>query len=479
MKMKNLIVLINVLLYFSCFAQIDRSVEPRPSGDFRMHIPKIERAELENGLKILIVEHNELPVVQITMLIKSGSDADPINKIGTANLTADLLDEGTKSKSALQIEEELDFIGAKLSTYANYDASIGNLLTLKEHLNKALEVLADVYLNPTFPQKEFERLKSELLTDLTAQKARADIIATNIFYSKLYGMDHPYGINSDGNEFTVKNIYLSDIKEYYEKNYLPNNAAIIFVGNITKDEAFSLTKKFFSKWKKKKFQQNKLMIKSPNNGISIYLIHKENAPQSQIRIGNIGIERNNPDFYAVNILNQIIGASNGRLFLNLREAKGYTYGAYANFSMRKFPGPFLAYAGVKTEVTDSALIEFLYEFNRIRNEKVSFEEFDMYKTAVIQRLPRVLETPAQIASQLIAIELFNLSDDFLHNLIEKYKEITPENIQIVARKYINPENATVLIVGDVNVVKPKLENLKIGKIILCDETGKTISEDKK
>lgn len=477
--MKKTIFLITFILHISCFAQLDRSIEPKPAPGFNMNIPKLERAVLDNGLRILVVEHNELPVVQITLLVRSGSDSDPTNKIGTANLTADLLDEGTKSRSALQIEEELDFIGAKLSTYANYDASIGNLLTLKEHLDKAVEVLSDIFLNPTFPQNEFERLKSELLTDLIAQKARADIIATNIFNNKLYGMDHPYGINSDGNEFTVKNINLTDIKEFYNKNYLPNNASIIFVGNITKNEAFAITKKYFAKWKKRKFQQNKLLIKSSSNDINIYLVHKENAPQSQIRIGNVGIERNNPDFYAVNILNQIIGASNGRLFLNLRESKGYTYGAYANFSMRKFPGPFLAFSGVKTEVTDSALIEFFYEFNRIRDELVPLEEFEMYRTAVIQRLPRIMETPSQIASQLMAIELFSLPDDFFHNLINKYKEVTPESIQKVARKYINPQNATIVIVGDVNVIKPKIQNLKLGKILLCDENGQIINEDEK
>ncbi len=465
------IVLIILIFTQLIYGQIDRSIEPKPKPDFSMSIPNIKRAELENGLRILVVEHHELPIVQVTMLIRSGADADQNGKFGTANLTADMLDEGTKSKTALQIAEELDFLGTELSTYANYDATVGSMLTLKEHLSKSLNILADIFLNPTFPESEFNRLKNELLTDLSSKKTRADIIATEIFYEKLYGRDHPYGQSNEGTEETVSEITIEDIKKFYSENYIPNNSSLIFVGDITLNEVLELVKKNFSKWKKNKFTPTKLLVKNRENNIEIFLIDKENAPQSQIRIGNIGIERNNPDFYAVNILNQIIGASNGRLFLNLREAKGYTYGAYANFSMRKSPGPFMAYAGVKTEVTDSALIEFFKELNRIREELVEENEFNMYKLAVIQRLPRVMETPTQIASQIMAIELFNLPDDFFSNLLDNYKKVTREDILKTAKKYINPEKAVIVIVGDVQKILSKIENLKLGNIFLCDEKG--------
>lgn len=469
--MLRVIFIIMIIFIQSIYGQIDRSIEPRPKQDFSMTIPEIKRAELKNGLRILVVEHHELPIVQVTMLIRSGADADEIEKFGIANLTADMLDEGTKSKSALQIAEELDFLGTELTTYANYDATIGSMLTLKEHLYKSMNILADVFLNPTFPESEFIRLKNELLTDLSAKKTRPDIIATEIFYDKLYGYDHPYGKSTEGTEETVSKITVEDLKRFYSEYYVPNNASIIFVGDVTLNEAYELVYKYFNKWQRKDFIQHKLLVKNRENNIEIFLINKDGAPQSQIRIGNIGIERNNPDFYAVNILNQIIGASNGRLFLNLRESKGYTYGAYANFSMRKSPGPFMAYSGVKTEVTDSALIEFFYELNRIREELIDENEFNMYKLAVVQRLPRVMETPSQIASQIMAIELFNLPDNFFNTLIENYKKVTQEDILKVARKYIHPESAVVVIVGDVEQIKSKVENLKLGHIILCDEKG--------
>lgn len=472
----NILILILLLCTYFAFTQIDRSVEPKPTTDFKMHLPNIQRAELDNGLKILVVEHRELPIVQFTLVIRSGADADPTGKFGTASLTADLLDEGTKTRDALKIADELDFVGSELSVYANYDASIGSLLTLKEYLDKSVELIADVFLNPVFPEKEFKRLKSELLTDLTAQKARPDIIANNIFNKMLFGETHPYGSDYDGSEETIKKINLTDIKEYYNNNYLPNNSSIIIVGDISKEEAVFIVKKYFSKWKKGKLKKQNVKVVNNTERVKIYLVDKENAPQSQIRIGNIGIARNNPDFYAVNILNQIIGASNGRLYLNLREAKGYTYGAYANFSMRKAPGPFIAAASVKTEVTDSSLLEFLYEFERIRNEFVDGEEFEMYRTAVIQRLPRVLETPSQIASQLMAIELFNLPDDYFNTLIERYKQITPEDIKRVANKYIHPDKLTVVIVGDIKEINKQIENLNLGVIQFCNEKGEIIDK---
>ncbi len=466
-------ILIFVLVGFAV-AQLDRSVEPQSGPSFKMSIPKIERATLENGLRIVIVEHRELPVVQVQFVIRSGADAGISEKAGVASLTADMLDEGTKTKTALQIADELDFIGASAATSANYDASVGSLLTLKEHLSKAMTIFSDIILNPDFPENEFERLKSELLTDLLAQKVRPDIIAGNIFNAKVFGSQNPYSQSIDGSEETVKNITLNDLKEFYGKYYAPNNASVIIVGDITKTEVVAVVKQFFGNWKKKEIPPLKLFNPQISTENKIYLINKDNAPQSQIRIGNVGIERGSPDFYAVNILNQIIGASNGRLFLNLREAKGYTYGAYANFAMRKSAGPFTAYAGVKTEVTDSALVEFFKEINRIRDELVSDVEFDLYKTAVIQRLPRIFETPAQIAGQLMALELFNLPDDFFSTLVEKYKAITPIDIQRAAQKYLHPKNLTVVIVGDVKNIKEKIEKLGFGKIILCDETGKEL-----
>lgn len=470
---KALFILISILAFnFITYCQLDRSIEPKVGPAFKMALPKIERAELENGLRIIAVEHKELPVIQIQMVIRTGADADVFEKAGVASLTSEMLDEGTTTRNALQIADDLDFIGAAVTTSANYDGSYVGLLTLKEHLKTSFEIFSDVILNPVFPDSDFDRIKDELLTDLIAQKVRSEIVASNVFNLKLFGEQHPYSQNIDGSDETVHTITVQNVKDYYNQFYVPNNASLIVVGDITMKEAMQLAKNYFGNWQKKLIEAPVLPEVGKSQETKFYIVNKEDAPQSQIRIGNIGIRRNSPDFYAVNILNQIIGASNGRLFLNLRETHAYTYGAYANFSMRKAEGPFLAYAGVKTDVTDSSIIEFLNEINRIRDELVPEDEFEMYKTAVIQRLPRVFETPAQITSQILGLELFNLPDDYFSMLMDNYQKVTREDIQRVAQNYLQPRNLTIVVVGDSKNIRDKIEKLGYGKIILCDEKGK-------
>ncbi len=474
-KMKN--ILIFIIIFGICpiksFGQIDRSIEPSPGAQITMELPKIQRIELNNGLRIILAEQKELPLVQASLVIRSGADGDAIGKAGTASLTADMLDEGTKNRSALGIADEIDFLGSHIALSANYDASVASLLTMKENLDKSLELLSDIVLNPTFPKEDFLRLKNELLSDLIAQKSRPDILSTNIFNNKLFGDLYPYGYPIDGTEETVSEITIEDIIKYYTNYYAPNNTSLIISGDITINEVKAVAQKYFGNWKRKEIKLPVISDTRDNPEKVIYILDRKKAPQTQVRLGNIGIKRNSPDFYAVNILNQILGSSNGRLFLNLREAKGYTYGAYSNFSMRKYPGPFLAYAGVQTEVTDSALIEFISEFEKIKNELVNNEEFNMYKTAVIQRLPRIFETPSQIASQLIALELFELPDDFFSKLIEHYNHVTPGDIQRVANKYLMTDKLTIVLAGDAEIIKSKIENLNIGFIIVVDEGGKS------
>lgn len=474
--MKKALFILTSILAFNCitYCQLDRSIEPKVGPAFKMALPKIERGVLENGFRIIVVEHKELPVIQMQMVIRTGADADVFEKAGVASLTSEMLDEGTTSRNALQIADDLDFIGASVTTSTNYDGSYVGLLTLKEHLKTSFEIFSDVILNPVFPDSDFDRIKDELLTDLIAQKVRAEIVASNVFNLKLFGEQHPYSQNIDGSEETVNRITVQNIKDYYNQFFVPNNASLIVVGDITMEEVMQLAKKHLGNRQRKLIKIPVLPEVEKSQETKIYIVNKEGAPQSQIRVGNIGIRRSSPDFYAVNILNQIIGASNGRLFLNLRETHAYTYGAYANFSMRKAEGPFLAYAGVKTDVTDSSLIEFLKEINRIRDELVPEDEFEMYKTAVIQRLPRVFETPAQITSQLLALELFNLPDDFFSTLMDNYQKVTREDIQRVAQKYMTPNNLTIVIVGDEKVIKDKINKLNLGNIILCDEKGKEL-----
>jgi zinc protease len=297
------------------------------------------------------------------------------------------------------------------------------------------------------------------------------MVSTNVFFNRLFGSTHPYGFQAYGSEVTVNAITLDAVKDFYSTYYVPGNATLIAVGDLGKEEFVALAKTSFGAWKQKKVARTEIGAPPAKTGTTIYIVDKANAPQSQIRIGNPGVARNTEDYFAVSLLNQILGSSNGRLYLNLREAKGYTYGAYSQFIMRRSAGPFMAYAGVRTDVTDSSVTEFLKEINRLRDEPVPEEEFAMYKAAMIQRLPRIFETPGQISGQLGSVVLYDLPDTYFDGLVDGYKKVTREEVLRVAKKYMQPGNLSIVIVGDREKIAPKLEKLGIGQIVVCDDKG--------
>jgi len=466
-----LLLLSSVMIGTSSSQEFDRTKQPESGSAPSLALPAIQRASLPNGLQIMVVEQRELPVVNMQIVFRTGAGADPLAKAGVANLTASMLDEGTEKRTTLQIADEIDFLGAQLSISANFDGSFMNVLTLKEHLDKAADIFSDVILHCSFPQSEFDRVKKELLTSFMQQKDRPEVVASVAFNARLYGKHHPYGYQSAGSEESVQGIQLEDLKNFYATYFVPNNATLIVVGDVTRDEAAKLADRYFGEWQKKDVARPSIPAPLAEQATTIGVIDKPGAPQSQIRIGNIAIERNSDDYYATSILNQIIGASNGRLFLNLREAKGYTYGAYAQFAMRRMPGPFIAYAGVRTNVTDSSLIEFMYEINRVRDELVPEDEFHMYKRAVIQRIPRLFETSGQICNQLASLVLYGLPDDYFNSLVQRYESVTREDIRNAARKYLHPQSLTIVVVGDMQNIAEKLKSLNYGPVINCSPDG--------
>ena len=474
--MKNFLIYITtifLLMISNAFPQLDRTIQPKPGQLSAITLPAIQRAELSNGLKLLIVEHHKLPVVTMQLILQTGADADPNGKSGVARFTASMIDEGTPTKSSLEVADAFDFLGTQFSTSANFDGTFLSLTTLKEHLDSSFATFAEVLLHPTFPEKEFSRLQKELLTSLSQQKDQATAVASKVFSKRLYE-NHPYGNQVSGDSVSVANLSVSDVKHFYETYFAPNNATLIFVGDITKDEAANIAKQYLSDWKKKSILTTTIPKIANPTDVKIFLVDKPEAPQTEIRIGQLGTTRSSEDYYTLTVLQHILGSSSGRLFLNLREAKGYTYGAYANFGYRKSVGPFVASAGVKTEVTDSSIIEFLYEINRMRDEVVPDSEFQMYKTAVIQRLPRTFETLGQIANQLTDIALYNLPDSYFNSLTENLSKVTQTDIHKAAQKYFQPEKLCIVVVGDKKQILAPLEKLAIGKIVLCDTDGNVL-----
>lgn len=465
-----------VLGGFETLGQVDRSKKPSPGPPRPLILPKVQRATLSNGLKIMLVEYHQLPIVQFNLVVQTGAAADPADKAGLATLTLRMIDEGTKTRTALQIAEELDFIGANLSTSTSYDGCFVGLLTLKEHLATAVDVYADVILNPTFPPKEFERVRKELLTALIQQRDQPAAVATNVFAKRLYGENHPYGRPSEGTESSVSKITVDDLKSFYDTYVRPNNATLVVVGAVKLSELLPILERSLGAWKSKRVPEVNIPAPADRANAAVYLVDKPQAAQSQIRVGHFGLPRSTPDYFPVLVMNTILGGGfNSRLNWNLREQKGYTYGTGSAFHFRKGAGPFTTMGGFHTNVTDSSVMEILKEIRRLRTEEVPAADLQFAKDFLTRSVPRSFETPGQIAAQLSSLVLYGLPDNYFDTYIQNIESVTAADVKRVAEKYLQPDAMLIAIVGDVAVIKSGLEKLGHGPIVVCDTEGNIVN----
>jgi zinc protease len=475
--MKTIKFLLSIIILFTgiTMAQIDRTKKPVEGKTPKFSLPKIQKAVLSNGLKVMLVEHGELPVVQMQFVFQTGATADPLNKPGVANLTMRMLDAGTEKRSVLQIADEIDYLGASFNASTSYDGSFINVLTLKKHLPEVLDIVSDVLMNPTFPKSEFNRIQKEVITNLLQQKDRPEVIVGKVFSKILYGDNHPYGNSIDGNQESVNQINVDDVKNFYGTYFYPNNATLIVVGNTKLSEMKTVLEKYLSSWKPKDIPVNAVPKFEGLSNAGIFMVDKPKAAQSQIRIGSIGVSRSTPDYFALEVMNMILGGNfNSRINWNLREQKGYTYGARSGFAYRKEAGPFNTSGGFKSSVTDSCVIELMKELNKIKSSDVTVDELTFAKNGLIRALPRSFETPAQISGQIANLVLYNLPFDYYNTYIQNLNKITISDVKRVSEKYINPDKMSIIIVGDVELNKPNLEKLNLGNVNLIDSNGKPV-----
>ena len=478
-SMKLNLLLFTPLLVVFClslsYAQLDRTKKPEPQPTPKITLPVIQHAALSNGMKIVLVERHELPIVQIQLVLQTGSASDPPEKSGIANLTAQMVREGTGKRGSLKIADDLEYIGANLNIYSTTDATMASMLTLKEQLSSALEVYSDVLCNPSFPDTEWARVKKTHLTGIMQRKDRPVGVADDVFSLLLYGTNQPYGRPTDGTDASVKLISLDDLKSFYKTNYVPNNATLIVVGDVTATDIRPMLQKYFGDWKPGTPSVPIFSSVPKIDSTRIYLIDKPQAAQSEIRIGHVGIARNNPDYFPVIVMNAILGGQfTSRINLNLREAKGYTYGARSGFAFRKEAGPFTAQAGVKSAVTDSSVIEFMKELHGICEADVSQKELDFAKNSLVRGMPQGFETTAQIANQLVNVVLYNLPDDYFNTVVQNLEKVSIADVRRVAQHYLHPTMMDIVVVGDVALTRTGLDKLGYGKTILLDSDGKKV-----
>jgi predicted Zn-dependent peptidase len=472
--MWSVLALLTVPSVAAAQATFDRSKPPELGPPPPVSLPPIITRQLPNGLKLLIVEQHELPLADFVLLVGSGSTTDPTSKPGIANLTAAMLREGTTTRKSLEIADQIAFLGVNLSPASSWESSTLSLHTPTAQEDSALALFADVALHPSFPASDFERIRKNRLTELLQLRDQGPAIANIAFPAIVYGNAHPYGAPSLGTEASVKSLTPADLESYYRANFRPNNATMIIVGDVNPAQIEQKINSLFGSWQRGDVPQ--LSYTEPPNSqtTTIYLIDKPGAAQSSFRIGSVGVPRSTKDYFALTVMNTILGGSfTSRLNQNLRETRGYTYGAGSRFDMRRAAGPFLATAEIVTAKSDSALLEFMKELNAIR-QSVPANELLRAKRYLQLQQPGNFETTQDIAFQLLPVALYGLPLDYYNNYVQNIEAVTQADVARVAQQYINPASLAVVIVGDRKTIEQGLKATNVGPIVIRDISGQPI-----
>ena len=427
--------------------------------------------DLENGLKVIVVENHKIPRVSYQLSLNN----DPIvegDQAGYVSMAGNLLATGTTTKSKADIDKAIDFIGASLNT------SGGGVFasSLKKHSDKMLEIMTDVLYNPSFPKEEFDKMKTQTLSGLANVKTNPDAMAANVASVLNYGKNHPYG--EVQNESHVKNMTLEKCKSYYEAYFKPNNAYLIIVGDVDPMEAKADAEKYFGQWKAGEIPVNTYDAPVPPTGRQVAFANKDGAVQSVIRITYpVDLKPGAEDLIKASVMNNILGGGifSGRLMQNLREDKAYTYGARSSLASDELVGNFNAFASVRNEVTDSSVTEFLYEMKRLRDEPVSADDLQLVKNSMGGSFARSLESPQTIARFARNTYKFNLPKDYYETYLQRLETVTIEDVSAMAKKYIRPDNAYIVVAGSKDEVAENLKQFDSdGEIDFYDAFGKKL-----
>jgi predicted Zn-dependent peptidase len=444
----------------------DRSKPPMPGPPPPLTLPRIQKQQLSNGLPVWIVEQHEVPVAQANLLFASGSADDPAGKFGIATLTASMLMEGAGSRSALELADAIDFLGADLTTAGASDLSTIRLHSPVARLAEALPIMADVAQRPAFGGADLDRVRQQRLTSVLQARDDPNSIAALAFARALYGTTHRFGTATMGTAQTLKSFTTDDLRRFYTATYRPDNATLIVVGDVTPAVVMPLLERGFGGWKVAGERPAHVKQPAPPQRArrEIYLVDKPNAPQSQIRIGMVGVPRSTPDYFPLQVMNTVLGGSfSSRLNLNLREEHGFTYGASSFFDMRVDAGPFTAFAGVQTDKTAEALKEFFTELTGIL-QPIPADELERAKNYISLAFPRDFESTGDISRRLEDMIIYRLPDDYFSKYVQNIEGVTAADAQRVARQYLHPDSMAVIVVGDRKTIEPGIRALNLGPI---------------
>lgn len=454
-------------------SQVERKNKAPVSKELlKVKLPKPVEAKLNNGLTVLILENHKLPFISLHLLIEGAGPIDePADKAGLAAATAALLTQGTASRSSRQIAEETDLDGAAMRASSGFGSNDANVTAsgLSQTFDKWFALFSDVLLHPSYPDAELKNYRQRTLIGLKQQRGQASFLASERFSRAVYGV-FPASIVSASPDF-LQAMTPADLQKWHDERYVPQNAILGITGDVNPQATIAMLKKTLAAWKRTDYEMKLPPSPTVVEKKHVFLVNRPGSVQTNIVIGNIAIDRRSPDYVAMRVTNQILGGGGAaRLFMKLREEKGYTYGAYSTFTPLAFAGPWRAFSDVRTDVTEGSMTEFFNELNRLRTEKTPTMELDEAKRSIVATFALSLESPSEILQLAITQKRYGLPSNYWDTYPEKIQAVTADDVLRTARKYINPENAQIVAVGDVAKIKTIME--KYGPVTVYDANGK-------
>jgi zinc protease len=446
---------------------------PAPLAPRPIAFPAFHEAQLPNGMRLVVLPYGTQPVASVNLYVRSGAAADPAARAGLAALTAELMTKGTTTRSATQISESIEGVGGNLSASAGDDWLTISASALADNLPMLLDLLSDVTLRPTFPEDEFDRERRRTLSALQAALGQPGEVARRRFIGEVYG-EHPYGMSPVAG--TVEALQRADLQQFHARHVVPQSALLVVSGAVSPSEVESLVRRHFGEWTAAAGPQLAFPALPARDRTTIYLVHRPGSVQSTIWIGHAATRPDHADYFPLQVMNRILGGgADARLFQILREQKGWTYGAYTQLTRPVDVGRFAAIAEVRTEVTDSAVVEMMTQLRRLRDEQVPAAEFRGAQDYLAGNFPLRLETPGAVAAQVAQARLLGVPIEWITQYPERIRAVTAADVQRVAREHVQPDRAAIVVVGDANRVLPMLEG--VAPIVLYDVEGRTLRRE--
>jgi zinc protease len=452
-----------------------RNQQPKAGPAKTLQLTTPATATLPNGLTLILSEKHEVPIVAANLVFRGGSDSNPADKPGLANFAAAMLDEGTSTRNALAIADQLAQLGASLGTGSSMDSMTVSARSLAKNFPATLALVADVSLRPSFPADEIERQRAQRLGQLVQQRDNPSALVGTIAMQAVYGTSHPYGFSEVGTETSVKAISRADMQAFWKERFVPNNAALVVAGDITMAELRALAEKEFGAWERGSPTRPQLGAPT-TTGARVVIVDKPGSPQTQLRVATVGAERSSPDFRPLQVMNTVLGGSfSSRINMNLREEHGYTYGAQSQFTFRRAPGPFQVAAGIRTDVTAPAVSEVIKEVIRMAQNPMTADELQRAKDSMAYSLPSAFESSANAVNNFSNVFTYDLGLDYYSKYAAQVNAVTIDQTAAVAKKYLVSDKMVVIAVGDRSKIELPLRELGLGPVEVWDADGKKVN----